>query len=210
VKINQVLSTYQKAFPMTTDLLLSFDYCNITPEMYCEYRRGLRNDKTGHSNYILALDSMNYIGRECGKYFQYVSSNSILDFICNTTRFNWIAKALKRTIDALSVFQSNELPQINLSYWIERYSRGLSLEYTFTSLKTQNIRIRNIGNDLLFLLDSVFRSKNAKLMDLKEVQELNLILKQQFITSSTGWQNPKDRLYIPAYRWRSEGCSFCL
>ncbi|MEW5828725.1 MAG: transposase [Chloroflexota bacterium] len=168
----------------------------VSTSALCRYRRLLFDDPKSFETFQkIAGRVIEFINRENGSSRK--DGYSVPEAVCIHNRIDRTITAMLEVLGSLAATQPNWMREIAPSYWYERYHRSSS-KFVKTLLEKDALEIiREIGNDIKYLLD--LAEKEKKFADVPEIRALKLVFDENFELA------PEEA----RLDWKPLSCTFC-
>jgi transposase len=152
----------------------------------CEFRQKILIDPVYRGEFQKLIDRLLVLNPPLNNRFQEVESLDMVSIVCSVNRLGLIDGAICQAIGSLACTSPVWLRKIALPHWYGRYNQTAPGFDSTAPLSHQELSIREIGTDILYLLEEVRCSGSDEIKELYEVKMLDLIWKRQLEKSDQG------------------------
>jgi hypothetical protein len=179
-------------------LHLPLSHPGFVSDTLCDFRHRLLLNEPAQAQLHIALERLYNNSALPRDFIPSADTNLVLQSVCARNRLELVTAAMQAAVQTLVVTHYEWLRRILRPHWLLRYSRALSTFQLPDDLVSQEELAKSIGEDSLYLLETILHSDSGGLAGLAEIQTLKQIWDWQF-------EQHGDRC-----NWRAPSCNNCL
>lgn len=182
----ELAASIQQRMDLRYALHLATPSPRLDPQALCAFRRRLLTDPQARCSFEKIFQTV-YPEITSNMLKEEPTIGDVLNSICQNEIRVSLIEAMLRCMEALSANYFHWLRQIALPHWYQRYNRSIATINSNRSLGKQELSREDVQGDIQHLLFEIHKSNSQELMEMHEIKDLSLTLKQ--LTDSNSIQD---------------------